>query len=134
MSDDLTAAGPAGVSPLRKKVSALILILLIGVLGIEIRAGLGQYMTGNSLAAIAPDGAFPLNTLSYDELQASISMGPESEVVRESDAEVEYRYTWFSLLRPLLSRPQAAIFVKPRSQTAVFIRQRLWAAILTIDH
>ncbi len=100
---------PAGVSPLRRKISAAVLLTLIVVLLIEVRAGAGHSLSGSALQAASEDGVFERKLLS--DVEAMLRIAPEKAVVRESLDEIEYRYSWFSLLRPLLQRPQAEFFV-----------------------
>lgn len=110
MTDELTTDPEnSGVSPLRKNISRGILILLLVVLGIELRAGIGHMQSGKALQNAAPDGAFEKITL--QELENLLVLSPSRTVVRESPEDIEYRYGWYSLLRPLLSRPEAAYYV-----------------------
>lgn len=109
MSDDLTIeANASGVSPLRKAVSAVVLCVLVIVLVVELRAGMGHMMSGKMLQEESPEGAF--HDLPLAEFEAMLSFAPARTVVRENDDEVEYKYSWYSLLRPLL-RPEAAYYV-----------------------
>lgn len=110
MSDQTAAdTTPTGVSPLRRKISAALLLTVIVVLVIEVRAGAGHSLSGAALEAASEDGVFK-NTLLSD-VEAMIKVLPSKTVVRENTAEIEYRYSWFSLLRPLLGRPKAELFV-----------------------
>lgn len=110
MSDQHAAdAKPTGVSPLRRKISAAVLLVLIVVLLIELRAGAGHSLSGTALQAVSEEGVFENRLLS--DVEAMISIVPAKTIVRESVDEVEYRYSWFSLLRPLLQRPKAEFFV-----------------------
>ena len=119
MSDDLAAdSGSGGVSPLRKKISAGILGVLVIVLLVEARAGLGHMLTGQALQAKSPDGAFQNTTM--DELQSLLSLAPSRTIAWETEQEVEYRYSWFSLLRPLLNRPEAAFYVAASQATPAY--------------
>lgn len=100
---------PGGVSPTRKKVSACVLITLLVVLLVEIRAGAGHSMSGKALQEACPDGVF--NNVMMSDVDAMMTLAPSRTVVRETPEEVEYRYGWFSLLRPLLQRPDASLYV-----------------------
>lgn len=111
MSDDLSAENSSGVSPARKAVSAIVLVVLLFVLGIEIRAGLGQMWSAQTLEATAPGGAFPYQEFSYDSTQSLLSLFPSEEVQRESETEIEYKYSWYSLLRPLLNKPESVEYI-----------------------
>ncbi|APZ93491.1 hypothetical protein [Fuerstiella marisgermanici] len=112
MSDDLSKSESGkGVSPQRKAVSAIILIALLVVLAIELRAGAGQIMTGNALKEVAPEGTFEQASLSRADVEGMLKLSPSVNPVGESSHEEEVRYSWFSLLRPLLQRPQADVYV-----------------------
>ncbi len=116
MSDDFSAEKSAGgVSPARKKISALILCGLAIVLIIEVRAGMGHMLSGKMLQEKSPDGVFEALTL--DEFEPLLSLAPSRTTIREDDEEIEYRYAWFSLLRPLLSRPEAAYYIVASKST-----------------
>lgn len=117
MSDqDFTSQPANGVSPLRKKLSAILLLALLVVLAVELRAGIGQMLAGKSLQAAAPDGVFEYDKVSRESILSMFSLAPAETLVRENTEELEYEYKWFSLLRPVLSRPEAAFYVVYRNQ------------------
>jgi len=80
---------------------------------IEMRAGLGQYLSGKELKGVlgGDDSAAPLTSVRFAEAKALLSMSPTEEVVRETDHEKVYRYSWYSLLRPLIGEPSPQIFI-----------------------
>ncbi len=122
MSDDVTAEkNVGGVSPARKKISALILCGLAIVLIIEVRAGMGHMLSGKMLQEKSPDGVF--QTLTLEELEPMLSLAPARTTIRETDEEIEYRYAWFSLLRPLFSRPEAAYYIVASKATPSQVRR-----------
>ncbi len=122
MSDDFTAEqSVGGVSPVRKKISALVLFVLSIVLIIEVRAGLGHRLSGNMLQEMSPEGAFDKVPLA--ELEPMLSLAPTRTIVRKNDDEIEYKYSWFSLLRPLLKRPEAAYYVVVSNSTPPNVRR-----------
>ena len=111
MSEDLATSTDAdGVSPGRKKASAIILFVLLGILLIEIRAGAGHSMSGSALREACPEGAFEKGT-SLADVEAMMKLGPSQTMMWETPAEIGYRYGWYSALRPLLQRPEAALYV-----------------------
>ncbi|MEZ6127304.1 MAG: hypothetical protein R3C59_01315 [Planctomycetaceae bacterium] len=124
MSDEL--AGDAignGVSPQRKKISAVILIVLLAVLAIELRAGLGHSMSGKALQAAAPEGVFESGKVTHADVQGMLKLWPSETVLKQTDDEIEYQYSWFSLLRPLLSRPPTNVYVAVlNNQSATALR------------
>lgn len=95
-----TPAGGPAVSKARTIVS-LILLLVVGVVCvIELRAGLGHWMTANAMKGKCnAQGEF--ENLTLQDAQGLVKFGP---AVKESqqDADVSFRYTWFSLLRPVM--------------------------------
>lgn len=111
MSDELSEENAGGVSPARKAVSAVVLVVLLIILVIEIRAGAGHSWSTQALADKAPNGAFPSGEYSYEKVQSLLSMSPAESVARESETEIEYQYSWFSLLRPLLNKPETNVYV-----------------------
>lgn len=111
MSDDLAAVPEAnGVSPLRKKISTVVLLVLLVVLLVEVRAGMGQSLSGKALQETSPDGVFEKKT-PLASIESLMSLAPSKSVVLETKEEFEYRYSWFSVLRPILQRPEAAFYV-----------------------
>ena len=116
MPDDFTAeTNVGGVSPVRKKISAVVLCVLSIVLIIEARAGLGHMLSGKMLQEKSSEGVFESVTL--EEFEPMLSLAPTRTTICENISEIEYKYSWFSLLRPLLSRPEAAYYVVVRIST-----------------
>lgn len=111
MSEEFADAGAQGVSPLRKKISAVLLILLLVVLGIELRAIAGQTWSIQSLQAVAPEGGFGTRSNTHSDVLEMLSFAPTESIERETDDHVEYKYSWNSLLRPLLGKPESALYV-----------------------
>ena len=102
-----SVVGPK-VSPARTVVS-LVLLLVVGVVCvIELRAGLGQMLSGKALSARSNDGEF--KDLTFEEARGLLSMGP-SESVENRGPDTAYRYEWFSLLRPLMNQKNPRITI-----------------------
>jgi hypothetical protein len=101
-------AGPK-VSPVRTIVSLVLLLVVGAVCVIELRAGLGQMLTGKAFAAKSEEGAFTGVKLS--EAKGMVSMFPEETVHRETDSDIVYKYQWFSLLRPLLGETSPQMYL-----------------------
>ena len=109
MADKKTVSGSgAKVSPARTAAS-VVLLLIVGVICvIELRAGLGQMLSGKALAARSNDGEF--TELSLDEAVGLLTMAPQATVeTRHLDSI--HRYEWYSVLRPLIGQqnPQVTI-------------------------
>jgi len=116
MPDDFTSESNVdGVSPVRKRISAVVLCVLSIVLIIEARSGLGHMLSGKMLQETSPEGVFESVTL--EEFEPMLSLAPTRTTICENISEIEYKYSWFSLLRPLLSRPEAAYYVVVRNST-----------------
>ena len=102
-----TPGGGPAVSKARTIVS-LILLLVVGVVCvIELRAGLGHWMTANAMKGKCNDqGEF--ENLTLQDAQGLVKFGP---AVKENsqDADVSFRYTWFSLLRPVMGDPSPGL-------------------------
>lgn len=112
MSDNMSADNGSGVSPTRKKVSAAILVVLLIVLVIEVRAGLGQSWSGQALVDVAgEEGVFETADVTVEQVEALMSLAPSKDLVRESPQELEYEYAWTSLLRPVMQKGTPALYV-----------------------
>ena len=95
-----SATGPK-VSPART-VASLILLLIVGVVCvIELRAGFGQRMSGNSLSAKSDDGEF--KDLSLEDARGMMSLAP-TETSETRGPDTYYYFEWYSLLRPLMGQ------------------------------
>jgi hypothetical protein len=95
-----SATGPK-VSPART-VASLILLLIVGVICvIELRAGFGQRMSGNSLAAKSDDGEF--KDLSLEDARGMMALAP-TETSETRGPDTYYHFEWYSLLRPLMGQ------------------------------
>lgn len=117
----------AGVSPARKAVSVIILIVALIVLGVELRAGLGQKQTGDALASRCEKdeqgvAQGVLIDVKLDEAKSMLALFPTETVLRDTDMETVYKYTWESLLRPLMNQPQPELYlVASKSEPAYAI-------------
>lgn len=93
-------AGPK-VSPARRAVSAVLLLAVGSVCVIELRAGIGQMMSGKALAAKSNDGEF--TDLTLEDARGMLSFAPK-ETVEERGPDRMHRFEWYSLLRPLMNQ------------------------------
>lgn len=97
------------VSPVRTIVS-LVLLAVVGVLCvIELRAGLGNYLTGQAFKKNSNEGGF--TDMSMEKLDGLVSFGPKKEIAEDSGELVTYRYQWYSLLRGLIGERPPEIYV-----------------------
>ena len=97
------------VSPVRTIVS-LVLLAVVGVLCvIVLRAGLGNYLTGQAFKKNSKEGGF--TDMSMEKLDGLVSFGPKKEIAEDSGELVTYRYQWYSLLRGLIGERPPEIYV-----------------------
>lgn len=109
MSNPTSAPKGPKVSPTRTIVS-LVLLGVVGVLCIiELRAGLGNYLTGQAFKKNSVEGGFTDKSLA--QVEELVSFGPKKEVVEDSGEIVTYRYQWYSLLRGLIGERSPEIYV-----------------------
>ena len=86
MSDPVAATpGTNGVSGSRKAFSICILLATLIVLGIELRAGLGQSRSAKQWASISTDGTF--NNVLLADAHQMLSLNPRATVIRENKIE-----------------------------------------------
>lgn len=112
MSEDpqvTDAANAGGVSKARKAFSTILLLALTVVLAIEVRAAVGHTWTGAVLADKSENGVFP--DTKFEEVKGLLKLWPSEEIINDTEQETEYRYSWYSLLRPLLNKPEAEYFL-----------------------
>jgi len=101
------------VSPART-IASLIVLAVVGVIClIEMRAGLGQYLSTKGLKAAleGEDSVAVVKKVRFSEAQALLSMSPTEDLIRETPYEKVYRYSWYSLLRPLMGEPSPQVFI-----------------------
>jgi hypothetical protein len=83
---------------------------VVGVLCvIELRAGLGNYLTGQAFKKNSNEGGF--TDMTMEKLDGLVSFGPKKEVAEDSGELVTYRYQWYSLLRGLIGERPPEIYV-----------------------
>ena len=103
------------VSPARTIVSLVVLLIVGTVCVIELRAGLGQYLTGKALTAkqkVDPqNGAGVFEQLSMDDARSLVKMFPTESVHRDDENEIVYRYQWYSMLRGLIGEKNPEIYI-----------------------
>ena len=101
-------AGPK-VSPVRTIVSLLLLLVVGVVCAIELRAGLGQMLTGKAFAKKSEEGAF--TNVKLSEAKSMVSMFPAETLHRSTPSETVVKFEWFSLLRPLMGESSPQMYV-----------------------
>lgn len=99
----------SGVSKARKLVSTVLLLILLVVLAIEVRSAVGYAWFGSALSARSKQGIIEKTSLS--EVKGMLKFWPKEELVKEESGTTEYRFSWYSLLAPLMSRDEPAYHV-----------------------
>lgn len=112
-STQTTKSAKPVVSPARRMISVILLIVAVAVFLVELRASLGQSRSAEALASKAPDGLFP-DGIPLEQGEALIGFFPEVTKVRENESEIVRRYSWRSLLKPLLNKPASEIYLVSR--------------------
>jgi len=114
------------VSPARTIVSLVVLLIVGSVCVIELRAALGQYLSGKALLARQNadnegGGMGLFKDLPLAEAKGMMKMMPSVEVVRDDGAEKVYKYSWSSYLRGLIgeAEPQIYLVASPDDQRAL---------------
>ncbi len=98
-----------GVSGSRKAFSICVLLAALIVLGIELRAGIGQSRSAKQLASISTDGSF--NNVLLADAHKMLLLSPNATVIRENRIEKVVHYRWGSLLRSLLGQAESDLFL-----------------------
>ena len=128
MSTARTVPRGPKVSPARTIVSLVVLLIVGSICVIELRAGLGLYLTGKALATHQGDDAaagssdgentnappkprLEVKRITMQEARAMVKMFPTESVHRDSEAETVYRFQWFSLLRGLIGEKAPEIYI-----------------------
>lgn len=128
MSTARTVPRGPKVSPARTIVSLVVLLIVGSICVIELRAGLGIYLTGKALATHQGDDAaagssdgentnappkprLEVKRITMQEARAMVKMFPTESVHRDSEAETVYRFQWFSLLRGLIGEKAPEIYI-----------------------
>ncbi len=111
MSQIPPAKAPAGpkVSGTRTIVSLVFLGIVLIVGGIEVRAGLGQFLTLRSYNKVSENGLF--KNFSFDEAQGMVAAFPSKSDVQVGEYEDVHHYYWYSLLRPLMGDKAPELYV-----------------------
>ena len=111
MAQTPPAKSPTGpkVSGTRTIVSLVFLVVVLVVCGIELRAGLGQFLTLRSFNKISENNLF--KNLSLIDAQGMVAAFPSKSDVQVGEYEDVHHYYWYSLLRPLMGEKNPELFV-----------------------
>lgn len=97
------------VSGTRTAVSMVLLVVVLVVCVIEVRAGLGPYLTLKSFKNASKDDVF--KNVTYEEANAMVAAFPSKSEVQTGDFEDVHHYYWYSMLRPLMGKSNPEMFV-----------------------
>ena len=105
------AKAPTGpkVSGTRTIVSLVFLVVVLVVCGIELRAGLGPFLTMRSFNKVSENNQF--KDVSLADAQGMVAAFPSKSPVKVGEPEDVHHYYWYSLLRPLMVNKNPELFV-----------------------
>ena len=111
MAQTPPAKSPTGpkVSGTRTIVSLVFLVVVLVVCGIELRAGLGQFLTLRSFDKVSENNLF--KNLSLVDAQGMVAAFPSKSDVKMGESEDVHHFYWYSLLRPLMGEKNPELFV-----------------------
>ena len=97
------------ISSARRYVSMVLLVISLVIGVIEVRAGLGQFLTMRAFSNVSTDNAF--KEVSFADAERMIVGFPAESPVEELPYENIHHYHWYSLLRPLTGKKSPELFV-----------------------
>ncbi len=117
MSQTPPAKAPTGpkVSGTRTIISLVFLVIVLVVCGIELRAGLGQFLTLRSFNKVSENNLF--KNVPLAEAQGMVAAFPSKSDVQVGDFEDVHHYHWYSMLRPLMGEKNPELFISADHNT-----------------
>lgn len=111
MAQTPPAKAPTGpkVSGTRTIVSLVFLVVVLVVCVIELRAGLGQFLTLRSFNIVSENNQF--KDVPFAEAEGMVAAFPSKSDVQPGNHEDMHHYYWYSLLRPMMGKKNPEIFV-----------------------
>ncbi|MDA1230013.1 MAG: hypothetical protein O2856_04500 [Planctomycetota bacterium] len=97
------------VSGTRTAVSMVLLVVVLVICVIEVRAGLGPYLTLKSFKNASEDDIF--KNITYEQAHAMVAAFPSKSEVQAGEYEDVHHYYWYSMLRPLMGKTNPEMFV-----------------------
>ena len=106
-----TGNAPTGpkVSGTRTLVSLVVLAIVLVVCTIELRAGLGHFLTLKSYNKVSENNLF--KNITYDQANGMVAAFPSKSEPKKGEFEDTHRYYWYSLLRPLMGKSSPEVFI-----------------------
>ena len=113
MAQTPPAKAPTGpkVSGTRTVVSLVFLVVVLVVCGIELRAGLGQFLTLRAFNDVNVSENSLFKNKSFDEAHGMVAAFPSKSEVQTGVHEDVHHFYWYSLLRPLMGEKNPEVFV-----------------------
>ncbi len=108
-----TGKAPTGpkVSGTRTLVSMILLVVVLIVCAIELRAGLGHFLTLKAFnkESVSENNLF--KNIKYEDANGMVAAFPSKSDVQPGEFEDIHRYYWYSLLRPLMGENSPEVFM-----------------------
>ena len=108
-----TGKAPTGpkVSGTRTLVSMILLVVVLIVCAIELRAGLGHFLTLKAFnkESVSENNVF--KNIKYEDANGMVAAFPSKSDVKPGEFEDTHRYYWYSLLRPLMGKSNPEVFI-----------------------
>lgn len=110
VSTGKSTSGPK-VSGTRTLVSMVLLVVVLIVCAIELRAGLGHFMTLKALNKkdISENNLF--KNITFESANGMVAAFPSKSEIKQGEFEDVHHYYWFSLLRPLMGEGNPEVFM-----------------------
>jgi hypothetical protein len=89
----------------------VLLVVVLIVCAIELRAGLGHFLTLKAFnkKEVSENNLF--KNLTFEAANGMVSAFPSKSPVKEGEVEDVHHYYWFSLLRPLMGKGNPEVFI-----------------------
>jgi hypothetical protein len=99
------------VSGTRTLVSLVLLVVVLIVCVIELRAGLGHFMTLKAFnkKEVSENNLF--KNVSFEAASGMVAAFPSKSAVKEGEFEDVHHFYWYSLLRPLMGEGSPEVFM-----------------------
>ncbi len=92
-----------------KRYTLVLLVISLILAGIEVRAGLGQFLTMRALNSVSENNGF--KDVSFAEVEGMLVGFPSKSPVEKRALENVHHYQWYSLLRPLTGSKSPELYV-----------------------
>ena len=99
------------VSGTRTLVSLVLLVVVLVVCAIELRAGLGHFMTLKAFnkKEVSENNLF--KNITFEAANGMLTAFPSKSAVKQGEYEDVHHFYWYSLLRPLMGEGHPEVFM-----------------------